>query len=45
MVTHAVFTLGALFVRRDQYNYYPSGDPFADLVPDLQSGTWARPLR
>jgi len=27
-----VFTLGA-FVRRDQYNYYPSGDPFADLGP------------
>ena len=25
-----VFTLGA-FVRHDQYNYYPSGDPFADL--------------
>lgn len=28
----SVFTLGA-FVRRDQYNYYPSGDPFADLGP------------
>ncbi len=28
----AVFTLGA-FVRRDQYNYYPSSDPFADLGP------------
>jgi hypothetical protein len=27
-----VFTLGA-FVRRDQYNYYPSGNPFADLAP------------
>jgi hypothetical protein len=27
-----VFTFGA-FVRRDQYNYYPSGDPFADLGP------------
>jgi hypothetical protein len=27
-----VFTLGA-FVRRDQYNYYPSADPFADLGP------------
>ena len=25
-----VLTLGA-FVRRDQYNYYPSGNPFADL--------------
>jgi hypothetical protein len=28
----AVFTLGA-YVRRDQYNYYPSNDPFADLGP------------
>ena len=34
-----VFTLGA-FVRRDQYNYYPSGDPFADLGPvNLQRET------
>jgi Carboxypeptidase regulatory-like domain/TonB-dependent Receptor Plug Domain len=30
--TNSVFTLGA-FVRRDDYNYYPSGDPFADLGP------------
>jgi len=28
----AVFTLGA-FVRRDQYNYYPSNNAFADLGP------------
>jgi hypothetical protein len=28
----AVFTLGA-FVRSDQYNYYPSDNPFADLGP------------
>jgi hypothetical protein len=28
----SVFTLGA-FVRRDDYNYYPSSDPFADLGP------------
>ena len=28
----AVFTLGA-FVRRDQFNYYPSENPFADLGP------------
>ena len=28
----SVFTLGA-FVRRDQFNYYPSGNPFADLGP------------
>ena len=35
----AVFTLGA-FVRRDQYNYYPSDNPFADLGPtDLQRET------
>jgi len=27
-----VFSLGA-FVRRDQYNYYPSANPFADLGP------------
>ncbi|MGB8065180.1 MAG: TonB-dependent receptor [Candidatus Sulfotelmatobacter sp.] len=30
--TDAVFTLGT-FVRRDDYNYYPSGDAFADLGP------------
>ena len=30
--TNAVYTLGA-FVRRDDYNYYPSSDPFADLGP------------
>ncbi|MGB6630016.1 MAG: hypothetical protein WBE52_02170, partial [Terriglobales bacterium] len=30
--TNAVFTFGA-FVRRDDYNYYPSNDPFADLGP------------
>jgi len=29
---HSVFTLGA-FVRRDDFNYYPSSDPFADLGP------------
>jgi Carboxypeptidase regulatory-like domain/TonB-dependent Receptor Plug Domain len=33
-----VFTLGA-FVRRDGYNYYPSGNPFADESPDLQFET------
>ena len=34
-----VFTLGA-FVRRDDYNYYPSANPFADLgAPGLQSET------
>jgi hypothetical protein len=30
--SNAIFTLGA-FVRRDDYHYYPSGDPFADLGP------------
>jgi hypothetical protein len=30
--TNSVLTLGA-FVRRDDYNYYPSSDPFADLGP------------
>ncbi len=30
--TTAVFTLGA-YVRRDQYNYYPSADPLADFGP------------
>jgi hypothetical protein len=35
----AVFTLGA-FVRRDQFNYYPSANPFADLGPtNLQRET------
>ncbi len=29
---NAVYTLGA-FVRRDDYNYYGSSDPFADLGP------------
>jgi Carboxypeptidase regulatory-like domain/TonB-dependent Receptor Plug Domain len=33
--TNAVFTLGA-FVRRDQYNYYPSANPFSDLGPIQQ---------
>jgi hypothetical protein len=34
-----VLTFGA-FVRRDQYNYYPSANPFADLgAPGLQSET------
>ena len=30
-----VFTFGA-FLRRDGYNYYPSNNPFADLIPNLQ---------
>jgi hypothetical protein len=35
---NTVFTLGA-FVRRDQFNYYESGNPFADLAPGLQQET------
>jgi hypothetical protein len=35
---HTVFTFGA-WVRQDQYNYYPSDNPFADLQPDLQLQT------
>ena len=37
---NAVFTLGA-FVRRDQYNYYPSGNLFDDLSP-IQRETLAQ---
>ena len=32
----AVLTVGA-FYRLDQYNYYPSDDPFDDYSPDFQS--------
>jgi hypothetical protein len=32
---HTVFTFGS-FLRQDQYHYYPSDNPFADLQPDLQ---------
>ena len=35
---NTVFTVGG-FVRQDQYYYYPSADPFADLAPDLQAET------
>jgi Carboxypeptidase regulatory-like domain/TonB-dependent Receptor Plug Domain len=38
-----VFTLGA-FVRHDQYNYYPSNNPFADFGP-LQQETFAQDRR
>ncbi|HEY1469191.1 MAG TPA: TonB-dependent receptor [Candidatus Acidoferrum sp.] len=38
--TSTVFTLSG-FVRHDQYNYYPSANPFADLGP-LQSETVAQ---
>jgi hypothetical protein len=36
--TNTVFTFGG-YVRRDQYNYYPSSNPFNDLAPDLQGET------
>ncbi len=39
-----MWTLGA-FYRLDQYNYYPSGDPFNDFAPDLQSETVAQSRR
>ena len=32
---NTVFTFGG-FVRRDQYNYYPSANPFSDLGPIQQ---------
>jgi hypothetical protein len=38
---NAVFTFGA-FVHKDQYNYYPSANPFDDYSPDLQSETLAQ---
>jgi len=34
----AVLNVGA-YVRRDQFNYYSSADPFADFSPDLQAQT------
>jgi Carboxypeptidase regulatory-like domain/TonB-dependent Receptor Plug Domain len=33
-----IFTFG-VYARQDQYNYYPSSDPFSDLEPDLQLQT------
>ena len=35
--SNTVLTLGA-FVRHDQYNYYPSANPFADLGPPSFNG-------
>ena len=34
--TNTVFTLSG-FLRKDQFNYYPSADPFADFSPALQA--------
>jgi hypothetical protein len=33
------------FVRQDQYNYYPSRNPFADLTPGLQQQSIAQDRR
>jgi hypothetical protein len=41
---NSVFTFGA-FIRQDQYNYYPSDNPFADFTPDLQTQTIAQNRR
>jgi hypothetical protein len=41
---NTVLTFGA-FVRHDQFNYYPSGNPFADLGPDLQQETLTQDRR
>ncbi|MGA2411728.1 MAG: TonB-dependent receptor plug domain-containing protein, partial [Candidatus Binataceae bacterium] len=38
MGSNVVFTFGG-YLRRDQFNYYPSRDPFADYTPDLQLQT------
>ena len=35
---HTVFTFGA-FARQDQYNYYPSDDPYSDFIPGVQGLT------
>jgi hypothetical protein len=42
--TSAVGTIGA-FVRQDQFNYYPSANPFADYTPNLQSDGIAQSRR
>jgi Carboxypeptidase regulatory-like domain len=40
----AVLTAGAFF-RQDQFNYYPSPNPFADLTPNLQTDTISQARR
>jgi len=35
---NTVLTFGA-YLRKDQFNYYPSASPFSDWSPDLQSET------
>jgi len=41
---NTLLTLGA-FLRQDQYNYYASRNPFADLTPDLQRQTVSQTRR
>ena len=41
---HTVFTFGG-FARQDQFNYYPSSDPFADFAPGVQTSTLAQSRR
>ena len=41
---NTVFTLG-VFLRHDQFNYYPSKNPFADLAPGLQQETLTQDRR
>jgi hypothetical protein len=36
--TNTVFTFGG-FARQDQFNYYPSANPFADLIAGLQTNS------
>jgi hypothetical protein len=38
---NTVFVFGA-YLRKDQYNYYPSNDPFADISPDLQAESFGQ---
>jgi len=42
--SEAIFTIGAFF-RQDQFNYYPSANPFADFTPSLQSDSVAQSRR
>jgi hypothetical protein len=41
---NTVLTVGA-FARHDQFNYYPSPNPFADLAPGLQQETLTQDRR
>jgi hypothetical protein len=42
--SHTILTFGG-FARQDQYNYYPSRDPYADFAPALQTTTIAQDRR